>query len=125
MRELLFYPDGTPKYPNDIRYAELYKKWKSDQGRKEELGEEISPYDKQADEALMSQLSNNPDTLTNSNIPESEEKEDRSAPISTPAIRQDKIKQLESDEGAIPRAKITRKRKGERSHEKVNNKITK
>lgn len=125
MRELLFYPDGTPKYPNDIRYAELYKKWQSDQGRKEELGEEISPYDKQADEALMSQLSSNQDTLTNSNIPESEEKEDRSVPISTPAIRQDKIKQLESDEGAIPRAKITRKRKGERTHEKVNNKITK
>ena len=54
LREILFYPDGTPKYPNDKRYTKLYKQWKEDVERSKELGFESSPEDKQASNAISS-----------------------------------------------------------------------
>jgi hypothetical protein len=54
LREVLFYPDGTPKYPNDKRYTKLYKQWREDVERSQELGFESSPEDKQASNTISS-----------------------------------------------------------------------
>ena len=79
LREVLFYPDGTPKYPNDKRYTKLYKQWKEDVKRSKELGFESSPEDKQASNAISSW--NLSDTETEQ--VQSEKDEDNKSPLSS------------------------------------------